>query len=82
MSRTPKTKAFLERSNLREDSEEAQFMRGLEKESNRLRIELEAVKRDLRTMREELTGPAGNRRLMQIARPARTCLNLIEEHLK
>ena len=75
---TPRTKQIVEECSMFEGSKEAAFMRTLEKENNRLQGRVDAMKRDMAKMREELEPAAGNRRFMQIARPARTCLNIIK----
>lgn len=42
----------------------------------------EFVKRDITKACEVLTKPASNMKLMQVARPARECLNLLRHYIK
>ena len=78
---TPKTKQIVEECGMLEYSTEAAFMRSLEKENNQLRGRMDAMKRDMAKVRDELEPAARNRHLMQVARPARTCLNIIRPYL-
>lgn len=47
-----------------------------------LALENEAMRRTLSEIRKILQGPASNMRFMQIANPARQCINLIKPFLK
>ena len=46
------------------------------RKKRKLQQETKAMRNALRNIYEELKVPAGNQRMMQIARPARTCMNL------
>ena len=54
----------------------------MNKENNRLKSYIASFERDALKMQNELQSAANNRRFMQIARPARTCLNLLKPYIK
>jgi hypothetical protein len=77
---TPQTRDFIALHNLHEGSAEASFMRKLEKQNNALQAVVSKMKRDMKTIEAELRPAAFNQKSMQIARPARTCINIAKKY--
>jgi len=59
---------------------DVEFARNLERERNRLKQENEQMKRLMGQVAQVLLPCAANRRFMQIAGPARQCLNLVKPY--
>ena len=79
MSQTPITTNFVKEHGLDPNADEVAFMRKLEKKSNALSLAVKKKDQALKDIASELKRPAENHKLMQIAKPARTCLNIVKQ---
>jgi len=75
---TPIAKRIIEAHNIDEQSPLARSIRSLEKSATKQQNEKARMKAAMLRIREEMKAPASNRQFMQVARPARTVLNLIK----
>ena len=75
---TPISKSIIEKYNIDEQSDLARSIRSLEKSATKQQNEKARMKVAMVRIREEMKTPASNRQFMQVARPARTVLNLVK----
>lgn len=75
------SKRIIEKYGVDESSGLAQQIRTLEKIINKRNNEMARMKADFLRIKMELQSSANNHKFMQIARPARTCINIAKKWL-
>lgn len=79
--KTPISKHIIEKYNIDDQSDLARSIRSLEKSATKQQNEKARMKAAMLRIREEMKAPANNQKFMQVARPARTVLNLVKPFL-
>ena len=80
MSKYPLSNQLFELHQIDVNSDLATDIRRIEKQLNKSKLKLQSSKKLLNSIKTELQSTANNHRFMQVARPARTVLNLIKAY--